>query len=124
MTYIYFRKDTRQFAYTSATPDPLDCYLEFQVPDAPLNYTYILKADNTVVPDKQRPPVSGPPPLTEAEVNLKALRGARDQRLAETDWWAVADRTMTPEQLAYRQALRDITQTYQSIVDVVWPVKP
>ena len=64
---------------------------------------------------------------------LNKLREERDRRLAETDWWAVADRTMTPEQTAYRQALRDITDTSQPELDwndqldltsVDWPVKP
>ena len=55
---------------------------------------------------------------------LKELREERDRRLAETDWWAVADRTMTAEQTAYRQALRDITVSYTSLDDVVWPTKP
>jgi hypothetical protein len=34
------------------------------------------------------------------------------------------DRTATDEQRAYRQALRDITDTYTSLEDVVWPEKP
>ena len=55
---------------------------------------------------------------------MKQLRAERDRRLAETDWWAVADRTMTAEQTAYRQALRDITVSYTSLDDVVWPTKP
>jgi hypothetical protein len=55
---------------------------------------------------------------------MKALRAERDRRLAETDWWAVADRTMTAEQTAYRQDLRDITETYTSLQNVTWPVKP
>lgn len=55
---------------------------------------------------------------------MKELRAERDRRLAETDWWAVADRTMTAEQTAYRQALRDITVSYSSLDDVVWPTKP
>ncbi len=55
---------------------------------------------------------------------MRLLREERDLRLAETDWWAVADRTMTAEQTAYRQALRDITDTYTSLDDVVWPTKP
>ena len=55
---------------------------------------------------------------------LKELRAERDRRLAETDWWAVADRTMTAEQTQYRQMLRDITVSYTSLDDVVWPVKP
>ena len=55
---------------------------------------------------------------------MKQLRAERDRKLAETDWWAVADRTMTEEQTAYRQALRDITTSYTSLDDVTWPVKP
>jgi hypothetical protein len=64
---------------------------------------------------------------------LNKLREERDRRLAETDWWAVADRTMTPAQTAYRQALRDITNTAQPELDwndqldltsVDWPIKP
>lgn len=55
---------------------------------------------------------------------MKELRAERDRKLAETDWWAVADRTMTEEQTAYRQALRDITNTYSSLDTVVWPTKP
>ena len=52
------------------------------------------------------------------------LRQVRNQMLAETDWWASSDLTMTSEQTAYRQALRDITNTYSSLDDVVWPTKP
>ena len=55
---------------------------------------------------------------------LRLLRAERDRKLTETDWWAVADRTMTAEQTAYRQALRDITTSATSLDDVVWPTKP
>jgi hypothetical protein len=55
---------------------------------------------------------------------LKFLREERNRRLAETDWWVLPDRTATDEQTAYRQALRDITDTYSSLDDVVWPTKP
>jgi hypothetical protein len=58
------------------------------------------------------------------EANMMALRTARNQRLANTDWWASSDLTMTEAQTAYRQALRDITETYTSLDDVVWPVMP
>lgn len=60
----------------------------------------------------------------DAEIKLEQLRIARNQKLTETDWWAVGDRTMTQEQTDYRQALRDITDTYSSLEDVVWPDKP
>ena len=55
---------------------------------------------------------------------LRYLRAERDRLIAETDWWASSDLTMTAEQTAYRQALRDITDTYTSLDDVVWPIKP
>ena len=61
--------------------------------------------------------------LTAAEP-LKALRAERDRLIALTDWWASSDLTMTQEQTDYRQALRDITASYTSLDDVVWPVKP
>ena len=59
-----------------------------------------------------------------AETNLRLLREQRDQKIAETDWWANSDLTMTQAQIDYRQALRDITETYNSYLDVVWPEKP
>ena len=55
---------------------------------------------------------------------MRLLREERNKLIAETDWWASSDLTMTAEQAAYRQALRDITNTYTSIDDVVWPTKP
>ena len=61
--------------------------------------------------------------LTAAEP-LKFLREERNKRLAETDWWASSDLTMTSAQTTYRQALRDITEDYSSLDDVVWPTKP
>lgn len=62
--------------------------------------------------------------IVKVEIPLKNLRFERDRRIAETDWWASSDLTMTDEQKAYRQALRDITETYTSLDDVVWPTKP
>ena len=55
---------------------------------------------------------------------MRLLRAERNQRLANTDWWASSDLTMTEAQTAYRQALRDITNTYTSLDDVVWPEEP
>lgn len=59
-----------------------------------------------------------------AEASLSGLRRFRDDKLSETDWWMMPDRTATNEQIAYRQALRDITDTYTTLEDVVWPTKP
>lgn len=62
--------------------------------------------------------------LVVAAKPLVALRAERDKLIAATDWWVLPDRTPTAAQLAYRQALRDITNTYSSLDDVVWPEKP
>ena len=60
-----------------------------------------------------------------AEGKLNSLRTERNKRLAETDYWAYQDRPpMTDQQKTYRQALRDITNSYSSIDTVVWPIKP
>lgn len=58
------------------------------------------------------------------EWRISQIRKERDRRLADTDWWVLPDRNPTPEQLAYRQALRDITVGFSPTVDVVWPTKP
>jgi len=55
---------------------------------------------------------------------MKLLRAERDRRIAETDWWASSDLTMSTERTAYRQALRDITDSATSLDDVTWPTKP
>lgn len=55
---------------------------------------------------------------------MSELRLERNRKLAETDWWASSDLTMTQAQTDYRQALRDITNSYTSLEDVVWPTKP
>lgn len=52
------------------------------------------------------------------------LRYLRDQKLAETDWWAVGDRTMTDEQRTYRQALRDLPSNTTDPRNPTWPTKP
>jgi len=52
------------------------------------------------------------------------IRWERDRLIAETDWWALSDKTLTPEQTAYRKALRDVPQDFDSPSDVVWPTKP
>ena len=53
-------------------------------------------------------------------------RQRRDGLLKETDWMAMSDRTMTAEQTAYRQALRDITShaNWPDLNDSDWPTKP
>jgi len=59
------------------------------------------------------------PPPTEGQI-----RNQRDNLIAATDWWATAYRTMTAEQTAYRQTLRDITDQAGFPTDITWPTKP
>jgi protein tyrosine/serine phosphatase len=59
-----------------------------------------------------------------AAESLQMLRQERNAKLAETDYLALSDNTLSSEMSTYRQALRDITDTYQSLDTVVWPTKP
>jgi hypothetical protein len=63
-----------------------------------------------------------------ARMSMKSLRAERDMKLAETDWTQVPDSPLDDATKAlwatHRQALRDITNTYSSLDDVVWPTKP
>jgi len=52
------------------------------------------------------------------------IRSQRDNLLSQTDWMALSDVTMSPEWVAYRQALRDITSQEGFPYAVIWPTKP
>ena len=67
----------------------------------------------------------------QAAYPMRLLRQERDRRIAETDWWAGQDLTMTQTQKDYRQALRDLPSTAEPQLDengqltnVTWPTKP
>jgi hypothetical protein len=62
----------------------------------------------------------------QADRDLVDLREQRDALLKDTDWTANSDVTMSDEMRTYRQALRDITNTYQSMNDdgFAFPTKP
>ena len=55
---------------------------------------------------------------------IRLLRLERDMLLAEKDWCASSDLTITDAQKKYRQDLRDITKSATSLDDVTWPSKP
>ena len=61
-----------------------------------------------------------------ANRELAELRRERNLLLAETDWMANSDVTMSTAWKNYRQALRDITKTYKSMNDegFTFPTKP
>jgi hypothetical protein len=65
----------------------------------------------------------------QATLDAKAAEAVRNQRatlLADTDWMALSDVTMSAEMTAYRQALRDITDhaNFPHLEEADWPVKP
>ena len=55
------------------------------------------------------------------------LRQDRNRKLAETDFYALSDVTMSEEMTTYRQNLRDITEgltTVEEVEAVEFPTKP
>lgn len=53
-----------------------------------------------------------------------ALRRKRNRLLAETDYLALADVTLTDEMRTYRQALRDLPANTVDPANPIWPIKP
>jgi len=60
------------------------------------------------------------------DVSWEQVRRERDQALADTDWRAVKDRTMSQAWKDYRTALRDLPQEHDEANDAAdnWPVAP
>ena len=56
----------------------------------------------------------------------EAVRTKRNTLLAETDYMALSDVTMSAEMTTYRQALRDITThaNFPNLDEADWPTKP
>ena len=55
---------------------------------------------------------------------MTQLRYERNKKIAESDWRANSDVTLSEDWKTYRQQLRDITKTYKSLSDVKWPSEP
>ena len=53
-------------------------------------------------------------------------RTTRDAKLAETDFYALSDVTMSSAMTTYRQALRDLPthDNWPNLEDADWPTKP
>ena len=51
-------------------------------------------------------------------------RAERNAKLAETDWTASSDVTMSDAMTSYRQALRDVPAQEGFPSDITWPEKP
>jgi len=70
------------------------------------------------------------PEITAEQVEQRRLENAwtrvryrRNELIKETDIWALPDRTMTQEQVDYRQSLRDITNQSDPY-NITWPTDP
>jgi len=66
-------------------------------------------------------------PIVEFDMAMENLRTKRNKLLSDTDYFALADNTITEELRTYRQALRDITEglsTVEQVEAVVFPTKP
>ena len=58
---------------------------------------------------------------------MENFRLRRNSLLAETDWMANSDVTMSEAMRTYRQELRDLTNgltTVEQVEAVIWPTKP
>jgi len=69
----------------------------------------------------------------QSEEPMNRLRLERNRLLAQSDWMANSDVTMSDEWRTYRQALRDLPSTATPVLDptskpgisgVTWPTKP
>lgn len=56
--------------------------------------------------------------------NWDRVRKERNELLAETDFYALSDVTMSDAMATYRQSLRDLPASVENSEDVVWPEKP
>ena len=91
-----------------------------------------ISAVNTIVWENGTPPIAKEQilaiiPQVELDIAMETLRAKRNKLLADTDYFALSDNTMTEEARTYRQALRDITEgltTKEQVEAVVFPTKP
>ena len=54
----------------------------------------------------------------------ESVRNERNRKLAETDYLALADNTLTDPYKAYRNELRQIPQSQSDPFNITWPSKP
>ena len=66
-------------------------------------------------------------PIVEFDIAMEDLRAKRNKLLADTDYLALSDQTLSVEMSTYRQQLRDLTNgltTVNDVNNVVYPTKP
>jgi hypothetical protein len=87
---------------------------------------------NTIVWENGTTPISKADieaqfPIVEFDMAMEDLRAKRNKLLADTDYLALSDNTMSEAMATYRQSLRDITNgltTVEEVNAVAFPNKP
>lgn len=74
-----------------------------------------------VLRDMTEAEISENAPTSIAHLQAPAMRQLRNEKLAETDWTANSDVTMSDAMKAYRQALRDVPAQSGFPTDITWP---
>ena len=66
-------------------------------------------------------------PVVEFDMAMEDLRFKRNRLLAETDYLALSDNTLSTDMATYRTNLRNLTNglsTVEDVNNVTWPTKP
>ena len=92
----------------------------------------IADGEDTVITETKVTATAKKRAMTDAEKtdrtasNLQSIRIERNFKLADTDFYALSDVTMSSDMATYRQALRDITDDVAKwgTSDWAWPTKP
>ena len=122
---IYYSKTTKGFYNTEihGTNIPSDCVQITKEQHA--NLLNEQSQGKQIAPDENGFPVAIVPPV--APLNWEQIRSKRDALLKDSDWSVAGDATPKPSKeswLTYRQALRDLPQSFETPEEVVWPTKP
>jgi len=87
-------------------------------------YPNVVKTIGDIAYDEEGFEVSYDSAAITTAVNWNNLRTQRNNLIAETDYLALSDATLTDEMSTYRQALRDLPANTTDPANPVWPTKP
>lgn len=102
------------YTFIDETTPPFDCELFYQIENWHIDGTNCYRTWTLGNQDQIE--------------SWRYIKSKRKEKLSDCDWTQLEDNTLSTEQrLAwseYRQALRNIPQSYQLAQDVVWPELP
>ena len=120
MTYYIFKQDGTLRYSCSLPPSDVtdqDTLVESDIEDSEDNVFTLVDGEIVATP-------FDPASHDYSDAHWGVLREERNRRLAETDYLALPDVTMSEEMRTYRQALRDLPANTTDPANPVWPVKP